>query len=277
MKKCISILAVIFIVAAIGVAGFCVFRSSNPQGSVLSDKYSDKEYIAEVTRVALTDTLMAAVSDGELYMAKLAVLENNISPENEERLVPLIEEYGVANTFMGYSYLNSELVTWDELEAFVKDINKKGVVAAVKEYERGTAKYIPSKFKQSQLEEWIVGKGYPASDIAELDELAQIHGKDFDELMNQYEQGIGIGEIKAGLGLVNTNPETEYVTMDENDIGSLAKKLRIGKDEAESVLASLIRLGFDPEKIADIAASDEYRLIANILQEKYREENEYEK
>lgn len=277
MKKCITILTVVLLAAAIGIAGFCVFRSSKPQGSVLSDKYSDKEYISEVNRVELTDTLKAAVSDGELYMAKLAVLENNISPENEERLVPMIEEYGAANTFMGYSYLSSELITWDELEAFVKNINKRGVATAVKEYERGAVRYIPTKFKQSQLEEWIVGKGYPASDIVVLDKLAQIHDKDFDELMSQYEHGTSVGEIKADLGLVNANPEAEYVTMDEKDIVLLAKKLRIDEDEAESVLASLIRLGFDSDKIADIGDSDEYRLIANILQEKYSEENEYER
>lgn len=277
MKKYISILAVILIAAAICVAGFCVFRSSKPQGSVLNGKYSDKEYIAEVDQVTLTDTLKDAVSDSALYMAKLTVLENNISPENEERLVPLIEEYGAVNAFMGYSYLNSEPITWDELEEFVKDINKNGIASAIKEYKRGVVKYIPTKFKQSQIEEWIVEKGYLASDIATLDNLAQTFGKDFDELMSQYEQGVSLGEIKAELGLVNTNPKTEYVTMDENDIGLLAKKLRIDEDEAGSVLASLIRLGFDPDKIADLEASDEYRLIANILQEKYREENDYEK
>lgn len=114
--------------------------------------------------------------------------------------------------------------------------------------------------------------GYPPDDITTLDKLAQLYDKDFNELMDKYEQGASIGYIKAELGVVNTNDTIEYVSISEADVLELSNKLEIDEERAKTVLAMLVRLGFNVESINDLKISNEYELFEQILQKKYQEE-----
>lgn len=265
-KALIAVIAVCLIAAAV-IVSVCVGR--NGSKTVLSKSYDEDK----INGVELSDSLSAVVDSDDLYKVKMAVLENNISSENEEKLAPLIEEYGVESTLSGYSYLNDSFVTWDTLEEFVKDIDRSGIRKAMEAYEEAAAEYTPSRFKKSRLEEWINVKGYPAADITALDKLAQLYGQDFDELMERYENGVSIGELKSELGLVNTSSEVEYVTINESDVRILAEKCSMDEGRAEEVLTKLVRLNFDAEKIGELEVSDEYELMAMVMEEKYGGDN----
>lgn len=267
MKKIVIPIIAALVIAATAI-GVIFVRSTKPQ-SVISDVYSDKEYIEEINRIELNGKLAAAVDGKDLYKVKMAVLENKISEENQEKLVPLIEEYGVEDTLIGYSYLNSDYVTWDVMEDFIQSVDKNGAEKAIKQYEEKAPVYSPSTFKRSQLEEWINVKGYPAADITAMDKLTNLCGADFNSLMARYESGESIGTFKAELGLVNTNSDIEYVTLEEKDIQFMIEKYGIDEQEAENVLTSLTRLKFDVSKLGEVSVSNEYQLLSMILEEKY--------
>lgn len=268
MKKKLLISVVVVCIIGVAIIGVVCVRKNTPQ-TVLSEVYTDKKYIETINSVELTDSLAAVVDEKDLYKVKIAVLENEITPENEERIAALIEEYSVESVLSGYSYLNADFVTWDSLEELVKEIDDKGAAKAIKKYDENAKVYVPSTFKRSQLEEWINVKGYPAADITALDKLAKLYSQDFDELMKRYENGTTISEIKAEVGLVNTSNMPNFVTIDEKDVIALAEKFRIDENRAEAVLADLVRLKFDTEKIGKIDCSDEYELLEMVLQQKY--------
>lgn len=270
MKKHILTAVAILIAASALVLVYASMRGSDIE-IALSSKYSSKEHIEAVNNVEVAKELENAVSPDELYMVKEAILENGISPENEDKLVPIVQEYGTANTLMGYSYLNTDYITWDELEGFVADIKSKGAAKAIKDHESKAVAYAPSTFKRSQLEEWIKVKGYPTVDITAMDKLAQLYDLSFGELMERYESGTTIDEMKGELGLVNTGMP-EYVTITEKDSELLAEKLGIDNSRAKEVLATIVRLGFDTSGLNEIDAKNEYELLEKVLNEKYRKE-----
>lgn len=274
MKRRIILWVVICLVAVVSIVGAIIFLShgNHNMTGILSDKYNDKEYIDEINRIEITPALKDAISENEVFMVKMAVMENDISPGNEEKLIPLIKEYGTANTLMGYSYLNTELINWDELEAFIKEIKRKDVSSAIKKHEHSATIYVPSKFSTSDLEKWIYEMGYPSEDITTLDKLAQLYDKDFNELMDKYEHGASIGHIKAELGVVNTNDTIEYVSISEADVLELSNKFEIDEERSKTVLTMLVRLGFNVESISDLNVSNEYELFKQVLQKKYQEE-----
>ncbi len=268
MKKKLLIAAAAIALAAAVITVVVLVRKNSTQ-TVLSDVYKDKEYVEKINAVEINEDLAAAVDGDDLYKVKMAVLENSITAENEEKLADMIKKYGVENTLISYSYLNTELVTWDDMEQFIKTVDKKGVSKAIKEYDKSAQDYVPSTFKRSQLEDWITVKGYPAGDITTLDKLSKLYEKSFDELMAEYESDKNIGEIKAELGLVNTNPEIEYVTITEDASKLLSEKCGIDETRADTILSKLVRLNFDIEKLSELNFSSEYELLTMVLEEKY--------
>ena len=271
-QKILSIIIGIIAIATV-ISAVIIFRhDSQYTFNIMSDIYNNMEYINEINNVELSPTLKAIIPTEDIFIVKMTVLENDINTENEAKLVPLFEQYGAKNTCIGYTYLNSELITWYSLESFISNTKNNGIVHAIDEYEKDIQSYSPSTFTQEQLEEWINKRGYPSSDITMLDKISKLYGASFTELMTRYEEGLSIAEIKDEFGIVDNNRNKEYITISDDEIEKMANKFNLDSKTAEKALYDIVRLGANVDAVMSTNVSDKNVVFEIILREKFEEE-----
>ncbi len=272
MKKKLLIAAAAFALAAAVITVVVLVRKNSTQ-TVLSDVYKDKEYVEKINAVELNEDLAAAVDGDDLYKVKTAVLENNISEENQQQIAGLVKEYGTENTLVGYSYFSKHSGTWDELTEALESSSKKGWAAVFEEYTESQPAYYEQSFPVDTLEEWIDQKGYSPMDIKALERLSQKTGKDFYELMDEYEMCKSVDMIGAEYGFISAGAVVSSVTASADEIAAAAKKLGTDEQSARKYLVICKGLNGDPDSLLKQKLTI-YQLEEKILNEKYGRETQ---